>query len=106
MHRRARPHFPRQRVPLHACAQYIHHGLKGLAIIHSASSSLGMRRRWWDQRTDSLPHFITHFPRFGSCHWFLFYFFPSILPRFYRFSDKLLILPLGLRPLAGDFLLR
>ena len=50
-----------------------------------------MRRRCWDQRAHSLPQFLTHFPRVGSGQWFLCYFFPAILPRFYRFSDKFLV---------------
>src|SRR2546423_845485 len=58
-----------------------------------------MRRGRWDQRAHPLPHFSTHFPRFGSGHSFLFSFFPSILPRFYRFSDKLLVL----QHLLSDF---
>jgi tetratricopeptide (TPR) repeat protein len=50
-----------------------------------------MRRGRRDQRAHPLPHYITHFPWFGSGHSFLFYFFPALLPRFYWFSDKLLV---------------
>src|SRR5579859_4824487 len=90
--RRACSQLTRKSVPLDAGAQHVDHRLEGRAVGQTWASSFRMRRRWWDQRLDFAPQFITHFPGICSRHGLglcSFRFFPSV-PQ--RFSDKLLVI--------------